>query len=282
MTTTRFATIVDSAYLPRGIVMIDSLREVAPDVAVDVLCMDAAARQGAGGVRAARRSSDRPRRARIVRPRARRRSRRPKHRGVLLDGEVVALSLPLRSGSTRRSDRLCGRRPHVLSLDPQPLFDDLADWSALVVPQHAPADEHWERTHGRFNAGFVAFRRSPETAAILRVVARAVPRVVLRPSRAGAVLRPEVPRRVAGRDSPVSGFLRNVARCLAPWNASRHRLSARDGDTCWTTCCPSCSSISSRWTSIAVSTGRLAGTPSPARPLSFALGPRFPVVVGVG
>ena len=112
--------------------------------------------------------------------------------------------------------------------DPEPLLAELRDGSALVVPHRAPPGEDWERTRGAFNAGFVAFRRSPETSAILewwreRCLEWCFDRV--EPGRfCDQMYLDEWPRRFSG-----VRILGNLGGGLAPWNASQHRLSMRDG-----------------------------------------------------
>lgn len=226
----RFAAIVDSGYLARALVMIESLRDVSPGVPVDVICMDAEAhrllqRLEFEGVRAIdieeleAYDTDLP---------------------TVRDGRSLAEYCWTAKPSLCRF--LFERHPDAEEIvysdadlmffhDPEPLLLELRDGSALVVPHRAPPDETWERSRGAFNAGFVAFRRSPETSRILawwreRCLEWCFDRV--EPGRSGdQMYLDEWPRRFSG-----VRVLDNVGGGLAPWNASRHRLSAR-GEGVW-------------------------------------------------
>ena len=50
--------------------------------------------------------------------------------------------------------------------DPAAVLASTTEWSALIVPHRAPPGATWEKTHGVYNAGFVAFR-GPEARDIL-------------------------------------------------------------------------------------------------------------------
>lgn len=108
--------------------------------------------------------------------------------------------------------------------DPRTLLTEIRGGSALVVPHRAPSGEDWERLHGTYNAGFVAFSRSPETFAILewwrdRCLEWCFDRV--EPGRfCDQKYLDEWPRKFPG-----VRVLRHAGGGVAPWNVSGHRLS---------------------------------------------------------
>jgi hypothetical protein len=223
----RVASIIDSGYLARGLVMIESLREVSPSLPIDVVCMDVEAR-------------------RLL--------LRLELRGVRVIGieELEAYDSDLRLVRHERTlaeycwtakPSLCRflfeRHPDATEIvyadadlmffhDPQALLAELHDGSALVVPHRAPSHEDWERSRGAYNAGFVAFRRSPEASAILQswreqCLEWCFDRV--EPGRfCDQMYLDEWPRRFRG-----VRILGNIGGGLAPWNESGHRLSMRRG-----------------------------------------------------
>ena len=223
----RFAAIVDSGYLARLLVMIESLHEVSPGLPVDVLCMDGEAERLLETL-----DLDCIRAIAIEELEA-----------YDPDLPVVRHERSLAEYCWTAKPSLCRflfeRHPDAEEIvyadadlmffhDPESVLAELRGGSALVVPHRAPPGEDWERSRGAYNAGFVAFRRSPDTTAILewwreRCLEWCFARV--EPGRfCDQMYLDEWPRRFSG-----VRILGNVGGGLAPWNASRHRLTMRSG-----------------------------------------------------
>jgi hypothetical protein len=223
----RFAAIVDSGYLARGLVMIESLRDVTRGVPVDVVCMDAEARgllqtldlEGVRAIDIGELEAYDPELPLV------------RHERSLAEYCWTAKPSLCRFLFERHSDAetiVYADADLMFFHDPESLLAELRGGSALVVPHRAPPGEDWERSRGAYNAGFVAFRRSPDTTAILewwreRCLEWCFARV--EPGRfCDQMYLDEWPHRFSG-----VRVLENVGGGLAPWNASGHRLSMRGG-----------------------------------------------------
>jgi hypothetical protein len=223
----RFATIVDSGYLARGVVMIESLRQVASRDPVEVLCMDDDARvllqdlglEGVHAIDIAELEAYDPELPLVRRERS------------LAEYCWTAKPSLCRFLFDHRQDAeviVYADADLMFFADPRSLLDELGDGSALVVPHRAPPHEDWEASRGAFNAGFLAFRRSSEASEILnwwreRCLEWCFDRV--EPGRfCDQKYLDEWPSRFSG-----VRILEDVGGGVAPWNASQHRLSAQHG-----------------------------------------------------
>lgn len=221
-----FCTMVDIGYLPRLLVMQRSLARQAPGIPLYVLCMDGSVRRTL---------------EHLALPDV-----------VLVDVETLeAERSELRVARRERTlpeycwtvkpalcRHLLERLAHVEMLayadadlaffaDPIQLFERFPAWSALIVP-HGWDRVDWARTHGEFNAGFVAFRRGAEAEAILewwgdRCLEWCFARV-----EDGRFADQKYLETWSDRFGGVH-VLDEPAAGLAPWNASLHRLE-RDSD----------------------------------------------------
>ena len=227
MSRLRFAAILDSGYVTRGLVLHESLQEVTRDVSLDVVCMDAEARAlleqlDLEGV------------------------------GVIDIGELEAYDPALVEVRPERSvaeycwtakPSLCrflfDRHPETETVvyvdadlmffaDPMLVLEELRGRSVLVVPHRSSPEEDWEEVLGVYNAGFVAFQRSPQASAVLewwreRCLEWCFERV--EPGRyCDQKYLDEWPNRFSGVRE-----LNHVGGGLAPWNASRYTLSRNEG-----------------------------------------------------
>ena len=104
----------------------------------------------------------------------------------------------------------------------------------MIVPHRYAPEHRWkEPESGTFNVEWLTFRRDARRARGAAVVARPVHRVVLLPRRGREDGRPEVPRRLARRDSrgvhvlehPAAGSPRGTSRTTS----SRRRRTLVDG-----------------------------------------------------
>jgi hypothetical protein len=224
----RFAVIVDSGYLTRALVLHRSLRDFAGKVSLEIVCVDVEARRlleqlELDGV------------------------------GVLDIAELEAYDPALVEAKPNRTiaeycwtakPSLCrllfDRYPAtetVVYVDadlmffaaPEFVLDELRGQSVLVVPHRSPPDQDWEDALGTYNAGFIAFRRSPDALAVLdwwraRCLEWCFERV--EPGRyCDQKYLDEWPRRFSGVRA-----LEHVGGGLAPWNTSLHVLSGQEGN----------------------------------------------------
>jgi hypothetical protein len=227
MSRIRYVAILDSAYVTRGLVMHESLRQAASDAQLDILCMDPGARalleeldlDGVGIVDIAELEAYDPALA-AVRPE---RSlseycwtAKPSLCRFLLDRHSDAEALVYVDADL------------VFYADPAVVLEELRGHSVLVVPHRAPPEERWEEALGTYNAGFVAFQRGEEAIAVLnwwreRCLEWCFERV--EPGRyCDQKYLDEWPKRFAHVRS-----LAHAGGGLAPWNAGRHTLNLRSG-----------------------------------------------------
>jgi UDP-glucose 4-epimerase len=163
-----YVTLFDAHYLPRGLVLYESLRRVCPDFRLRVLCMDEATK-------------------------------------VLLDRLLLPSLVTIALEELEHHDRelaasrrsrsrveyywtataplclYCLEREQDLGLityldadvafyaDPAPIFDELGNASVLLTPHRYARRWEWlERDSGRYNVQLVTFRRTPEAIGALR------------------------------------------------------------------------------------------------------------------
>ena len=223
-----FCTLFDVNYLPRGLVLYSSLREVCGDFRLRVFCMDEATESLLD------------------------RMRLP---GLVVVGleELEAHDRELASVKRDRTQveycwtatpAVClyalEREPELEMVtyldadlmffaDPAPLFDELADDAALIVPhRHASDWDGWDGTVGNYNVQFVTFRRDERGLAPLRwwrerCLEWCYDRI--EDGRWGDQrYLDDWPERFAGVH-----VLAHPGGGLAPWNAKRYTLERRDG-----------------------------------------------------
>jgi SAM-dependent methyltransferase len=219
-----FCTLFDSRYLARGLVTIRSLRRVRPDARIRVLCIDDETKQHLDRL-------DEPGVVPIGM------SELEQH-----DPELASV----KAGRTRgeycwtATPALCRflfeREPELEEVtyldadlfffaDPQPLFDELADGSVLIVPhRYAPLWAEQEVAHGIYNVEWLTFRRDDRGLAVLdwwreRCIEWCYARVEDGKFGDQKYL-DDWPERFEGVH-----VLRHPGGGLAPWNLPRHRLA---------------------------------------------------------
>jgi hypothetical protein len=223
----RFAAIVDSGYLTRAVVLYESLRNVAGGVSLEIVCMDAEARrlleildlEGVGVLDIAELETYDP---------------------ALVDAKCDrTIAEYCWTAKASLCQLLFDRYPATETVvyldadlmffaDPALVLRELRGQSVLVVPHRSPPNQHWEDALGRYNAGFIAFRRGPDALAVLewwraRCLEWCFERI--EPGRyCDQKYLDEWPRRFSGVHA-----LEHVGGGLAPWNTGLHALTGRRG-----------------------------------------------------
>lgn len=228
MSRTAFCTILSSGFVSRGLVMLQSLREVLPEAELTVLCMDSRTRPvlerlGLAGLETVSLAE-----LEVYEPRL---------HGVKSERTLAELCW---TAKPTLCHYLLDRQPTTETLvyvdadtmffaSPALLLDELGDGFALIVPHRSLSDHGWEQTHGIYNAGFLVFRRDSRTTETLRwwgerCLEWCFDRVELGRFCDQKYL-DDWPERFPGVHP-----LRHPGAGLAPWNAENHRLTAeREG-----------------------------------------------------
>jgi len=223
-------TLFDHRYMSRGIAMIRSLRRVVPDAQTWVLCLDSDA---LGILRQIREPGVHPF------PLHELEAEDPELARCKTDGrrliEYFFSAKPSLIAHVMRAvpdaDRITYLDSDLWFLaDPAPAFAELADASTLLTPHRFPESAKEHERFGRFNAGWVSFRRSPDGLAALqwwrsRCIEWCFDRV------------DEANKRFADQrylDHLADRFrgihaVRHPGANLAPWNVGGYRLTPSNG-----------------------------------------------------
>jgi hypothetical protein len=224
----RFAAILDSGYLTRGLVLHQSLLDVLPTASLEIVCMDDQAREllqrleldGVGVVDVAELEAYDP---------ALVEARPGRSLGEYCWTVKPSLCRFLFDRHPETDTVVYVDADLMFFADPAHVLAELRDRSALVVPHRAPPGQDWEEDLGTYNAGFVAFRRGDEASSVLawwreRCLEWCYERV--EPGRyCDQKYLDEWPRLSTGVHAA-----EHVGAGLAPWNASAHELSADGGN----------------------------------------------------
>ena len=154
-----FCTLFDVNYLPRGLVLYESLARTCPEFSLRVFCMDVETKQILD------------------------RLRLPSLQAIALEELEAHDPALLAVKPTRTQVEYCWTATPAVSLfaldrepeldlityldadlmffrDPAPIFEELGDDSVLIVPhRYAPQWQAWEETSGTYNVQFLTFRR---------------------------------------------------------------------------------------------------------------------------
>jgi len=154
-----FCTLFDVNYLPRGLVLYESLARACPEFTLRVFCMDIETKQILD------------------------RMQLPSLRAIALEELEAHDPALLAVKPTRTQVEYCWTATPAVSLfalerepeldlityldadlmffrDPAPIFEELGDASVLIVPhRYAPQWQAWEETSGTYNVQFLTFRR---------------------------------------------------------------------------------------------------------------------------
>jgi len=147
-----FATLLDEAFVPRGLALHESMLAHAPDATLWVLCLDdltaqVMTRLGRAGVRLLR-LEDLGEKHDVVR------ADRTRREQYFAWKSFLARSV-LRTQGVDRVTVVDGDMWFVS--DPSPALEEIVQ-SSVALTAHRSGDDAFERRFGRFNAGFVSFR----------------------------------------------------------------------------------------------------------------------------
>ena len=223
-------TLFDHRYLSRGLVMIRSLRRVMPEAQVWVLCLDDAAFKI---LRQIREDGVHPL------------SLAEFEAG---DPELVAAKVDGRSQIEYYFSAKPSLIAHVMRAmpyadyvsyldadlwffaDPRPTFAEAPHAAALLTPHRFPQTAREHARYGRFNAGWLSFRRSPEGMEALQWWrARCLEWCFDRVDEANDRYADQRYLDQMIADFPGTHAVRHRGANLAPWNVGACRLVIRDG-----------------------------------------------------
>lgn len=222
-----FCTILDSNYLPRGLVLYRSLVEHCPSFRLHVHCVDRETADVLGGL--ALPSIE-------ILPLEELEEYDPRLREVKPDRTVAEYCWTAKASACLR---LLNTEPAIQAVtyidadlaffgDPQPLFGEMGGDSVMIVP-HRFATHHlrWEARVGPYNAGWVTFRNDERAREVLewwheRCLEWCYARLEDGKMSDQKYL-DDWPQRFTGIH-----VLEHPGGGLAPWNVSRYRLEERN------------------------------------------------------
>jgi len=223
-------TLFDHRYMSRGLAMIRSLRRAVPGAQVWVLCLDDAALETFQKI-------DEPGVHPI--PFAEFEAGDPELVAAKADGRnLIEYYFSAKPSLIAHVMREAPEAEYVSYLDsdlwflsdPAPIFSEGGDASVLITPHRFPEPAGERRRYGRFNAGWISFRRSAEGVTALQWWrARCLEWCFDRVDEANNRFADQRYLDQLAEKWPGVHCVRHPGANLAPWNVGRHPLTLRDG-----------------------------------------------------